>query len=310
MNEPTKKDRLVSFGVTLAIHVIILLLLIFFGFSYKVPEEESGILLMVGEVELSAGNERSVSPAVDNVEPKVEPNPEPVVPTQPAVTPAVPEPQPKEPLIAQNTDDAPALAEERKKKEEAKRKADEEAQRIKAEEEARRKAELEAKRAEEARLRAEAEAKRKAEEEEARRKAEEEARKRAAAQNLVTGAFGKNSGTGENANGAQGSPTGNSANGASRGNAGYGQYDLGGRGIVGSLPRPSFNVNASGKVVVRITVNAQGNVVGAEIAAGTTTSSQALRTAAIDAAKKARFAVAEGAGNQQGTITYLFDSNN
>ena len=296
------KDKLISLGISLGLHALLILLLIFLGFSYKAPEEESGVLLMVGEVELSSGNDHSASNAVETSEPASveEPAAQPESAEASAeTTPSVPQqPQPKEPLIAQNNDDAPNLAaeKEKKRKEEAAKKAEAEAK-------AKAKAEADAK------AKAEAEAKRKAEEEAARRKAEEDA-KRKAAQNLVTGAFGNNSGTGDKNNGIQGSVNGNSANGASRGNAGYGKYDLGGRGISGSLPRPSFNVNQSGTVVVKITVNAAGNVISAEPTSGTTTASQELRKAATEAALRAKFKTAEGAGNVTGTITYFFDSNN
>ena len=297
-----KKDKLISLGISLGLHALLILLLIFLGFSYKAPEEESGVLLMVGEVELSSGNSHSASNAAVTSEPASveEPAVQPESAEVPAETaPTVPQqPQPKEPLIAQNNDDAPNLAaeKEKKRKEEAAKKAEAEAK-------AKAKAEADAK------AKAEAEAKRKAEEEAARRKAEEDA-KRTAAQNLVTGAFGNNSGTGDKNNGIQGSVNGNSANGASRGNAGYGEYDLGGRGISGSLPRPSFNVNQSGTVVVKITVNAAGNVISAVPTSGTTTASQELRKAATEAALRAKFKTAEGAGNVTGTITYFFDSNN
>lgn len=325
MNNESKKDKIISLCITIAVHALVIVLLVFLGFKYQAPEEESGILLMAGEVELSSGNESARTDASDIVEPT--PTPEPVAEPTPAPMPqtavpepAVPEPAPEQPLIAQNIEDAPALAAEKKKKEEeAKRKAEEEARKKKQAEEAKRAedARLKAKAEEEAKRKAEEEAKRKAEEEarrkaeeEARRKAEEEARKRAAAQNLVTGAFGKNSGTGNVANGVQGSVNGNNPTGASRGNAGYGDYDLGGRGIVGSLPKPTFNVNANGKVVVRITVNGNGQVIAAEPTSGTTIANQTVRSAAVEAAKKARFAVKEGAGNVTGTITYYFDSNN
>ena len=333
MNNESKKDKLISLCITIAVHALVIVLLVFLGFKYQAPEEESGILLMAGEVELSSSNESARTDASDIVEPT--PAPEPVaeptpapMPQPAAPEPAVPEPAPEQPLIAQNIEDAPALAAEKKKKEEeAKRKAEEEARKKKQAEEAKRvedarlkaeadakakakaEAEAKAKAEEEAKRKAEEEARRKAEEE-ARRKAEEEARKRAAAQNLVTGAFGKNSGTGNTANGVQGSVDGNNPTGASRGNAGYGDYDLGGRGIVGSLPKPTFNVNANGKVVVRITVNGNGQVIAAEPTSGTTISNQTVRSAAVEAAKKARFAVKEGAGNVTGTITYYFDSNN
>ena len=317
MNNESKKDKIISLCIAIAVHALVIVLLVFLGFKYQAPEEESGILLMAGEVELSSGNESARTDASDIVEPT--PAPEPVTEPTPAPMPqtavpepAVPEPAPEQPLIAQNIEDAPALAAEKKKKEEeAKRKAEEEVRKKKQAEEAKRAedARLKAKAEEEAKRKAEEEARRKAEEE-ARRKAEEEARKRAAAQNLVTGAFGKNSGTGNVANGVQGSVNGNNPTGASRGNAGYGDYDLGGRGIVGSLPKPTFNVNANGKVVVRITVNGNGQVIAAEPTSGTTIANQTVRSAAVEAAKKARFAVKEGAGNVTGTITYYFDSNN
>ena len=333
MNNESKKDKLISLCITIAVHALVIVLLVFLGFKYQAPEEESGILLMAGEVELSSSNESARTDASDIVEPTTAPEPvaEPTpapMPQPAAPEPAVPEPAPEQPLITQNIEDAPALAAEKKKKEEeAKRKAEEEARKKKQAEEAKRaedarlkaeadakakakaEAEAKAKAEEEAKRKAEEEARRKAEEE-ARRKAEEEARKRAAAQNLVTGAFGKNSGTDNTANGVQGSVGGNNPTGASRGNAGYGDYDLGGRGIVGSLPKPTFNVNANGKVVVRITVNGNGQVIAAEPTSGTTISNQTVRSAAVEAAKKARFAVKEGAGNVTGTITYYFDSNN
>lgn len=317
MNNESKKDKIISLCITIAVHVLIILLLVFLGFKYQAPEEESGVLLMAGEVELSSGNESTRLDASDIVEPT--PAPEPAAEPAPAPEPAVPEPAPEQPLIAQNIEDGPTLAAEKKKKEEAKRKAEEKTRKKKQAEEAKRaedarlkaeaEAKVKAKAEEEAKRKAEEEAKRKAEEE-ARRKAEEEARKRAAAQNLVTGAFGKNSGTGNTANGTQGSVNGNNTTGASRGNAGYGDYDLGGRGLVGSLPKPTFNVNANGKVVVKITVNGNGQVIAAEPTSGTTIANQSVRSAAVEAAKKARFAVKEGAGNVTGTITYYFDSNN
>ena len=294
------RDKIISLCLSLGIHALLILLLLFFGFSYKAPEEESGVLLMVGEVELSAGEEHSASSAEDSVEPSSieEPisEPEPIVED---VTPLPNNPAPvkNNPVMTQDLDDAPSIAaarEKKQKEEEAKKKADE-AAKAKAEEDAKARAE---------------EAKRKAEEEEARRKAEEEAKKRAAAQNFVAGAFGKNSGTGTQANGVQGTTNGNSATGANRGSAGYGEYDLGGRGISGTLPKPDFNVNASGKVVVKITVNAEGIVIATEIAPGTNTANQTLRNSALAAAHKARFKIAEGAGNVTGTITYFFDSNN
>ena len=157
----------------------------------------------------------------------------------------------------------------------------------------------EAEKAEEARKLAEAKAERE------RREAEEAARKR------VAGAFGKGAQMGSKGTtegtGIQGSPTGNAPEGASSGTGGYGTFDLGGRSIgQGGLPRPAYNVQDEGIVVVSITVNPAGHVIATRIDRKTNTINSALRKAAEDAAKKARFNKVEGLNNQTGTITYYF----
>ena len=53
MNKESKKDKLISLCITIAVHALVIVLLVFLGFKYQAPEEESGILLMDGEVELS-----------------------------------------------------------------------------------------------------------------------------------------------------------------------------------------------------------------------------------------------------------------
>lgn len=108
--------------------------------------------------------------------------------------------------------------------------------------------------------------------------------------------------------GVQGSPTGNSLTGATAGTGGYGTFNLGGRSIgEGGLPRPVYNVQDEGKVVVTITVNPAGQVIGTSINRQTNTVNPALRKAAEDAAKKARFNTVSGLNNQTGTITYYFN---
>lgn len=139
-----------------------------------------------------------------------------------------------------------------------------------------------------------------------RKAAEEAARKR------VAGAFGKGAQMGSKGStegtGVQGSPTGNSSTGATAGTGGYGTFNLGGRSIgEGGLPRPVYNVQDEGKVVVTITVNPAGQVIGTSINRQTNTVNPALRKAAEDAAKKARFNTVSGLNNQTGTITYYFN---
>ena len=155
-----------------------------------------------------------------------------------------------------------------------------------------------------------AEAKRLAEE-----KAERERRAAAeAAAKKVSGAFGKgakmdaNTGTSDTGTGREGSTTGNSSTGEKDGSGGYGTFNLNGRSLgEGGLPRPVYNVQEEGRVVVNITVNPSGVVIDAGINLNETkTVSAALRKAAVDAAKTARFNAITGLNNQAGTITYNF----
>lgn len=58
---------------------------------------------------------------------------------------------------------------------------------------------------------------------------------------------------------------GNSSTGAKTGVGGYGTFNLGGRSIgEGGLPRPAYNVQEEGRVVVSITVNPAGQVIASE----------------------------------------------
>ena len=93
-----------------------------------------------------------------------------------------------------------------------------------------------------------------------------------------------------------------------RGTGGYGSFNLGGRSLgEGGLPRPVYNVQDEGRVVVTITVNPAGHVIATSINRQTNTVNPALRKAAEDAARKARFNAVSGLNNQTGTITYYFN---
>jgi TonB family protein len=84
---------------------------------------------------------------------------------------------------------------------------------------------------------------------------------------------------------------------------------LRGRGLVGNLPVPSYPGNASGKVVIRVTVDQHGHVTSAAYEPkGSTSSDAALIAAAIEAAKRARFTESRSFA-QGGTITYNFRLN-
>jgi len=81
-----------------------------------------------------------------------------------------------------------------------------------------------------------------------------------------------------------------------------------GRSLMGTLPEPEYNVNKSGKVVVKITVDQYGSVISAIPGhTGTTVQDNTLWNAAKQAALKAKFNISSTApAVQEGTITYIF----
>ena len=89
---------------------------------------------------------------------------------------------------------------------------------------------------------------------------------------------------------------------------GFSNALLQGRTLVGSLPRPLYNVNDSGTVVVTIWVDQYGNVTKAQPGSeGTTTKNKTLWSEARKAAMGAHFnQKADAPALQQGTITYIF----
>jgi len=111
--------------------------------------------------------------------------------------------------------------------------------------------------------------------------------------------------------GNQGNPFGsvnspNHAQGNSRGNDGI-SFSLAGRNPL-SLPKPAYNYQVEGKVVVEVTVDRTGNVVSANPGVrGSTTLNEYLLSAAKKAALKAKFDTKSNApAIQKGTITYHF----
>lgn len=92
----------------------------------------------------------------------------------------------------------------------------------------------------------------------------------------------------------------------SSGIAGYGTWDLGGRDMIGELPRPSYTVQEEGRVVITVTINPDGNVIETKINNRTNTTNKQLRSAAEEAARKTKFNAISGKENQTGTITYYF----
>ena len=272
-----KKGEYIGALGALLVHVAVIALLILVSFTVPQPDEDAGgVPVMMGNVESARGFDDPSLVDVDILDEDA---------AAPAET--APEVPSEQDLLTQTEEETVTL---KPKTEEPKKEPVKKPEKTEAEKAA--------------------EAKRLAEEkaERERKAAEEAARKR------VSGAFGKgaqmegNKGTSASGTGTEGSKEGNSSTGAKTGTGGYGTFDLGGRSLgTGSLPKPAYNVQEEGRVVVNITVNPAGQVISTGINPQTNTVSSALRKAAEDAAKKARFNTVDGVTNQTGTITYYFN---
>jgi TonB family protein len=109
--------------------------------------------------------------------------------------------------------------------------------------------------------------------------------------------------------GNQGTQEGSPGGSDTAGGSGSSGFSLAGRYLAGNLPRPAYNVDVEGRVVIRITVNTEGAVTRAVYeASGSTTNHSELVNAARTAALRARFTESE-AQIQEGTITYIFRLN-
>ena len=287
-----KKNKITGLVGTLVLHVVLFLLLLLIAISQPEAQEEGGVPVMLGNMEMAQGNADPYTLTdVDIMD-------EPQLPTEVSAPEPVPTPPVESEMITQ--EDGPTVAVPKKEtpkptpKKEVVKKETPKKEPVKPKENT----EAE-KRAEAERLAAE-------------RKAAEERAAAEAAAKRIAGAFGKGTqmgskGTGQSGEGLQGSPTGNAAEGQSTGVGGYGTFDLNGRSLgPGGLPRPIYNVQEEGRVVVTITVNPAGQVIHTSINKRTNTANAALRKAAEDAARKARFNTVGGVNNQTGTITYYF----
>lgn len=287
-----KKNKITGLVGTLVLHVVLLILLFLIAISKPKAQEEGGVPVMLGNMEMAQGNADPYTLTdVDVLD-------EPQIPTDVSAPEPVPTPPVKTEMITQ--EDEPTVAVPKKEtpkptpKKETVKKETPKKEPVKPKE----KTEAE-KRAEAERLAAEKKA------------AEEKAAAEAAAKRIA-GAFGKGTQMGSKGNatageGIQGSPTGNAAEGKTTGVGGYGTFDLNGRSLgPGGLPMPVYNVQEEGRVVVTITVNPAGQVIQTSINKRTNTANAALRKAAEDAARKARFNTVDGVNNQTGTITYYF----
>ncbi len=303
MKKKPEDRRMGIIGSTL-FHVAILALLLVLGMS-SIPRNEEGILVDFGDSSTGSGAREPVrnTPAAPKTTPPPVSKPKPVTPP-PSTTPKAA----KETVNTQDFEEAPAIS--------AEEKAHQEAEKKRIQEEKVRKAEAERqKKIQEEKIRQE-ELERQRILEEERRKQEEQERLAAKARSNVKNAFSKSDGTGS----SQGETQGTGNQGRLSGEPGAGNYtgsglgkngsgfDLAGRSLVGSLPKPDYNIQEEGIVVVKVTVDKYGRVTGAQaILKGTTTQNSYLWKVAQQAAMKARFnSDPKAAAIQEGTITYHF----
>lgn len=286
-----KKSKVTGIIGTVVLHIFVVLLLLFCSLTRPEIQEEGGVPVMLGNTQTAQGD----ADPYTMTEVDVLPQP-PASAPEPESMPA--EPEVKQPLITQAEE--PSL--QVKKEEPKKGKPKKEKKPLKKTEKKTPQKEPEKK----------VEPEKKPEKTEAEKRAEAERLAAQVAASKIAGAFGKgskmgNKGNAETGAGLQGSTAGNSDTGKTTGVGWNGAFDLNGRSLgEGGLPAPVYNIQDEGRVVVTIVVNPAGQVVRTSINKRTNTVNPALRKAAEEAAKKARFNTVEGVDNQSGTITYYF----
>lgn len=280
-----KREKITGIAGTAILHMVLLVLLFWLTLSRPEPQEEGGVPVMFGNTEQSQGKaDPYMMTEVD-------------VMSRPESSSPQPEPEntvEEQPLLTQADEPSVQVKKEEKKKENKKKekkpvpeKPKKESPIVKQEEKPKEKTEAE-------------------------KRAEAERAAAQAAAGKIAGAFGKGTkmgskGEADTGTGIQGSPTGNSDAGKSSGVGGYGTFDLNGRSLgAGGLPKPVYNVQDEGRVVVTIVVNPAGQVISTSINKRTNTVNPSLRKAAEEAARRARFDSVSGVNNQTGTITYYF----
>ena len=272
---------------TTIVHLVLLLLLVIVGYTAPPPpENEEGILVNFGTDETGSG---LIEPSTTVIEEATT--------TLPPISAA--ETQADEPLLTQESEDAPEV-----------KKTDPEAEKKKLEK-------IEADRKLKEQL--EIERIRKEQEEIERKRVEAEQKRQEDIINRTKNALAnsKNAGTnstGEGDTGGSGNQgvTSGSVDSQVRGDgSGLGDkgisYDLQGRGFQ-TLPPPKYDYQGEGRVVVEVSVDRMGKVIHAISGTkGSTTLDEYLLKAAKDAAMMTVFeAKPDAPATQKGTITYNF----
>ncbi|TVR78701.1 MAG: energy transducer TonB [Saprospirales bacterium] len=280
-NEREDKRKGLYFSIGYSLLLIAVLFLPLLSYQYPPPGQE-GILVSFGMPEVGQGDDLPDTQQEEEVEPTPPVEVEEVVePIQEEVVP----PEPDDNIITSEMEEEIRIREQR---EQERQREDAERRRIEELERERREAEAEQ-----------------------RRRAEEEARRQQEQYEQAKQQFGEFLGTGSGRTGQSGSqgvsdgdPDASRLEGISSGSGMVG----GGLGDRGVLFEPSIQDNSqkTGRVVVRVCVNAEGEVVSAEYTQrGSTTTDGELRQKAIDSARRFKF-TKSNIDRQCGTITIDF----
>jgi colicin import membrane protein len=282
---PTEKGK--GLAGTFIIHIVLFLVLILVSFSVPPPpQNEEGILVNFGTDETGFGMIEPSPPAVQTV-------------TSPPPPANASKKADEESLLTQNTEEAPEV-----------KKVDPEAEKKKLEK-------IEA----DKKIRAELEAERirKKQEDDERKRIEAEQQRQADIMNRTKNALAnsKNAGTSSTSEGVaggtgnQGDPRGSVDSNVRGEGSGLGDkgisYELQGRGYQ-KLPKPKYDYQGEGRVVVEVNVDRSGKVTQAVPGIkGSTTLDEYLLKVAKEAAMEATFESKPDAPLfQKGKITYNF----
>lgn len=259
-----------SFTITVAIHVVLILLLIFFGLTYLDPPPENGIAINFGTSEVGSGNEQPKEPVKS-------------APKQSTAQPVKSEPVIEKEVVTQDIEEAPVI--EKKKKEPTP---------------------VETKQPEPPKPDPKPVKKPEPKPDKSTNDALSSILNGPERDGTATGGEGNDNVAGDKGS-PDGDPNASSYYGQGAGLDGDGNYRLGGRK---ALNKEKFvqDCNESGIVVVKIVVDQSGRVVSAQPGMkGTTNSAACLTAPAKRAALATRFNSDSNAPSQQvGTIVYNF----
>ena len=290
LDTPHKRKSAIATTIVMA---LLLFLIFTFGLRYFDPPLEYGIAVNFGTSNVGSGNIQPTEPlkSASSQEEVIEETQQEEV--EETVAETEPISAPSEKVITQDSEESIKI----KKQEEAKRKA----------EEADRQKKLEAERI--IKQRKAAEEKKKAEEAAKRKRLDDMMGGLNNSDGNATGGEGDDNQAGDKGN-PNGDPNASGYYGNGGGGSG-GNYRLGNRKAV-SKPKPTYDCDEQGRVVVSISVDKSGRVISAQAGIkGTTNSATCLLTRAKEAALKTRFNSDSKAPTKQvGSIIYNFSLSN